>query len=109
MSQRSAADRSAASLGCGIHPPPRRVLAAGQGLCRHARLFDEGFRRRYSMLAIRPGEPLPGWVASAPRLEALAGRLGIDGAGVAATVAEWNASCAAGRDERFARGESPYE
>jgi succinate dehydrogenase/fumarate reductase flavoprotein subunit len=88
---------------------PYNELVRGFSDTRAWLVFDEGFRRRYSMLAIRPGEPLPDWMQSADRLEALAGRLGIDAAGLAATVAEWNASCTAGRDERFARGESPYE
>ena len=88
---------------------PYNELVKGFADTRAWLVFDEGFRRRYSMLAIRPGEPLPEWVTSAPSLDDLAGRLGIDAAGLGATVAEWNASCAAGRDERFARGESPYE
>jgi 3-oxosteroid 1-dehydrogenase len=72
-------------------------------------VFDEGFRRRYSLLAVRPGEPLPDWVASGVTLAELAGRTGIDPEGLEAGVVLWNAMCRGGRDEIFGRGESPYD
>lgn len=45
-----------------------------------------------------------GQVLSAPTLEALAARLGVDAAGLARTVAEYNAAVDGGEDTRFGRG-----
>ncbi|GAA1393772.1 FAD-dependent oxidoreductase [Pseudonocardia kongjuensis] len=50
----------------------------------------------------------PGRVVSAPSVEELARRAGIDAAGLAATVAGYNAACARGRDDAFGRGERPW-
>ena len=72
-------------------------------------VFDEGFRERYALPGVRPDQPVPEWVARAATLAALARAAGFDGEALEPTVAEWNAMCAAGRDERFARGESPYD
>lgn len=44
-----------------------------------------------------------GYIVEGVTLEELAGKIGVDPAGLAATVAEWNASCAAGADARFGR------
>jgi 3-oxosteroid 1-dehydrogenase len=84
----------------------------GRGEFPNARawlVFDEGFRRRYSLLGVRPGEPLPDWVARADTLDALAAVTGIDAEGLAATAVLWNAMCRNGEDELFGRGESPYD
>jgi 3-oxosteroid 1-dehydrogenase len=72
-------------------------------------VFDEGFRERYALPGIRPDRPLPDWLARGETLGALARAAGFGGAALEATVAEWNAMCAAGRDARFARGESAYD
>jgi succinate dehydrogenase/fumarate reductase flavoprotein subunit len=72
-------------------------------------VFDEGFRRRYSLLDIRPDEPLPARVARGATLAELAERTGIDLQGLEASVVLWNAMCRHGRDEIFGRGESPYD
>ena len=44
-----------------------------------------------------------GWISTADSIEALAAKVGRDPARVAATVREYNRSCAAGRDSRFGR------
>jgi 3-oxosteroid 1-dehydrogenase len=72
-------------------------------------VFDEGFRERYALPGVRPDGPVPDWVARADTLAGLASGLGIRGEALERTVAEWNAMSAAGRDERFDRGESPYD
>jgi succinate dehydrogenase/fumarate reductase flavoprotein subunit len=38
-----------------------------------------------------------------PTLDGIAGEFGLDRAGFAATIAEWNAACAAGADKKFGR------
>ena len=72
-------------------------------------MFDEGFRERYALPGVRPDQPVPDWVARGATLAALARAAGFGGESLEPTVAEWNAMCAAGRDERFARGESAYD
>jgi 3-oxosteroid 1-dehydrogenase len=72
-------------------------------------VFDQGFRERYSLLAVRPGAPLPDWVARGATPAALAAATGIDAGGLEATLARWNSACHNGRDAEFGRGESPYD
>lgn len=48
-------------------------------------------------------EMAKGWITSADTIEALAVKLGRDPAALAATVAQYNASCAAGSDEAYHR------
>ena len=72
-------------------------------------VFDQGFRARYSLLAVRPGAPLPDWVARGATPAALAAATGIDAGGLEATLARWNSACHNGRDAEFGRGESPYD
>jgi 3-oxosteroid 1-dehydrogenase len=70
---------------------------------------DEQYRRKYGMPGVRDGEPVPDWITQAGSLEALAGALGIDPAGLTEEVARYNADCLAGSDSRFRRGEMAYE
>ncbi len=72
-------------------------------------LFDEGFRRRYSFPAARPGGPMPGWVVQAASVDTLARATGLDADTLAGTTDRWNSGCAAGRDAEFGRGVSAYE
>lgn len=57
----------------------------------------------------KPGDPLPDLVVQADTLEALAEKLGIDAAGLAAEVASFNAEAEAGTDSKFHRGERAYD
>lgn len=72
-------------------------------------IFDSQFRAKYPVLTVMPADPDPEWLAKADTLDALAASLGIDAAGLAATVARFNAMAQAGRDDEFHRGESTYE
>jgi succinate dehydrogenase/fumarate reductase flavoprotein subunit len=87
----------------------RRDRAGGFPNARAWLVFDEAFRRRYSILQVRPGEPLPDWVASGATPGELAQRTGIDAEGLGASIVLWNAMCRHAGDELYARGESPYE
>ena len=72
-------------------------------------VFDAQYRARYPVGTVMPGAPLPVWVHRADTLEALAGKLGIDGAALIATVGRFNAFARDGHDPDFARGTSAYD
>ena len=72
-------------------------------------VFDAQYRARYPIGTVLPSAPLPDWVHRADTLEALAGKLGIDGPALTATVARFNAFARDGHDPDFARGTSAYD
>jgi 3-oxosteroid 1-dehydrogenase len=51
----------------------------------------------------------PGWLMTAPTLDALAERVGLPAPALQATVTRFNGFCLKGRDEDFRRGESIWE
>jgi len=72
-------------------------------------ILDDGFRRRYTFPAARPGADLPGWAVRAESVAELAEKTGMPADGLTATIDKWNADCAAGVDRSFGRGENAYE
>ena len=72
-------------------------------------VFDERFRKSYSIATCTPDSPTPTWMATAATLEELAAEVGIDVAGLADQVREYNAYAAQGVDPVFHRGESAYD
>ena len=75
---------------------------------------DHAFIRHYGLGAVKPA-PMPlgaalrsGYLLRGATLEALAQACGIDPAGLRATVQRYNQQAQAGRDEDFAKGETPY-
>jgi 3-oxosteroid 1-dehydrogenase len=72
-------------------------------------VFDAQYREKYLLLTIMPGDPDPDWLPRDESLSGLASQVGIDAAGLEATVARWNELVAAGKDADFGRGESGYE
>jgi 3-oxosteroid 1-dehydrogenase len=72
-------------------------------------VFDEGYRARYPLPGIPGDGPVPHWVARGGSLADLAARIGVGPAALQETVRRWNASCAAGTDQDFHRGENAYE
>jgi succinate dehydrogenase/fumarate reductase flavoprotein subunit len=78
-------------------------------------IADSVALKRYGLGMIRPGsvnlKPFldDGYLAKADSLAALAGRLGIDAAGLAETVEKMNGYAAAGEDPEFHRGVTAYE
>jgi 3-oxosteroid 1-dehydrogenase len=72
-------------------------------------IFDERFRKSYSVATVTPDAPTPAWMPNAPTLEELAGKVGIDPAGLLDQVASYNKHAAQGVDPEFHRGESVYD
>lgn len=72
-------------------------------------IFDQNFRDKYALSSWMPGVPLPeSVVARGETLAELAGKLGIDAAGLEATVARFNPMAEAGVDTDFRRGTRPW-
>ena len=72
-------------------------------------VFDAQYRTRYPVGTVMPGDPLPDWIASAATLGELAAKIGVDEAGLAATVERFNRNARNGHDPDFARGTSAYD
>ena len=72
-------------------------------------VFDAQYRTRYPVGTVMPGDPLPDWIASAATLGELAAKIGVDEAGLAATVERYNRNARNGHDPDYARGTSAYD
>jgi 3-oxosteroid 1-dehydrogenase len=72
-------------------------------------IIDNQAREKYPLASIMPGDPLPEGVgATAGSLAELAQKIGVDAAGLEATVARFNAASERGEDPEFGRGSSPW-
>jgi len=72
-------------------------------------IFDQNYRDKYAFCAYMPGQPVPETLlARADTLAGLAEKLGVDAAGLQATVARFNPMAEAGVDEDFDRGTYPW-
>jgi 3-oxosteroid 1-dehydrogenase len=72
-------------------------------------VLDHAFVEKYALLTVVPGMPLPEWIVKAESLDELAGKVGIDAKGLAATVARFNEFAVTGVDADYRRGESVYD
>ncbi|MFZ6045377.1 FAD-dependent oxidoreductase [Pseudomonas sp. CR3202] len=97
-----------------------RLHQAGTDTSRLWIIFDADFRRKYIVSPILTSKLMPDWripksyfdeafLSKADTLEELALKVGIDVAGLAATVERFNRFAAAGKDEEFGRGDSEYD
>lgn len=66
-------------------------------------VFDEEWKATYRLGHVKPGEA-PSWMPRATSAADLAGKIGVDPAGLEATLATFNTGAAKGRDEQFGRG-----
>ena len=72
-------------------------------------VFDERFRRSYSVGTVTPDAPTPPWMLEASTLAELAVLAGIDSDGLTAQVEEFDHHARDGVDPVFHRGESVYD
>ncbi len=78
-------------------------------------VLDQRYRNRYLFAGLGPRQPFPGrWykhgvVAKADTLAELAGKVGVDPAGLVDTVRRFNQMARAGADTDFHRGDSAYD
>jgi 3-oxosteroid 1-dehydrogenase len=74
-------------------------------------VFDHHFYETYELMRAVPQEPgvWPEWLHTGETLEALAESLGVDAAGLAATVERFNGFAAQGEDPDFGRGGNPWD
>lgn len=85
---------------------------ANEGRPRHLPswvVFDHQYRSRYPVITARAGGADPEWLLAGESLTDLAGRAGIDAAGLEHTVDRWNGFVASGRDLDYGRGDSFYD
>ena len=68
-------------------------------------IFDQNYATTYSFGGFPAGTAIPDWVARADNIGSLAGKLGLDEAGLVKTVKRFNSFVKAGRDTDFHRGE----
>ncbi|MDQ0866892.1 FAD-dependent oxidoreductase [Arthrobacter globiformis] len=71
-------------------------------------VFDAAYLAKYPVAGSAAGSPTA-WMTAADSLEELAGKVGIDPAGLAATVVRFNAGASEGVDPEFHRGATPQD
>jgi len=72
-------------------------------------VMDSQCRNKYPLGSVMPGEAIPeGLAVTADSLEELAGLIGVDAAGLTATVQTYNGYCETGVDPDFQRGSYPW-
>ncbi len=72
-------------------------------------VFDSNYMEKYALQTVVPGMPIPEWLPKADSLDELAEQLGIDAAGLRATVERFNQFAEIGKDADFQRGDSTYD
>lgn len=72
-------------------------------------IVDAQYLERYVFVTAMAGRPIPEYITQAETLEELAAKLGIDAAGLAATVTRFNGFAHDGVDRDFRRGHSAFD
>jgi hypothetical protein len=71
-------------------------------------IFDEQYVQSHSFAGRPPGSAIPSWVARGATIAELAATLGIDVAGLANTVENFNRDVRGGCDTAYHRGDTPW-
>jgi len=72
-------------------------------------IFDQAYLRRYGFAHLTPTDTSPAWLTHADSIENLAAMIGVEPAGIARTVSQWNTYVDQGKDADFCRGQSVYD
>ena len=72
-------------------------------------IIDQRYRDKYHTFNTPPGGAVPSFMMQADTLQELAQKAGIDGEGLAATVAHFNDMVVNGHDDDFNRGDNTYD
>jgi succinate dehydrogenase/fumarate reductase flavoprotein subunit len=72
-------------------------------------VFDQTYADKYGSFGTPAGEPIAEWIPRAATLRELVAQVGIDPAGLEATIARWNTFVDNEQDEEFGRGDSAYD
>lgn len=72
-------------------------------------VFDESFKKRYTVASVPATRQAPGWFAKQTSLSELAAVVGVDAEGLARTVTRFNAMASAGRDLDYGRGDAKHD
>ena len=72
-------------------------------------VFDRRYKTQWPVASAPPGDEVPDWMASAPSAQQLGVCIGVDGAALASTIAQFNDNAVQGIDPEFDRGARSYD
>ncbi|MHB8593160.1 MAG: FAD-dependent oxidoreductase [Acidimicrobiales bacterium] len=72
-------------------------------------VFDAGYRSRYPVGPLQPGDADPGWLLRADDIAGLAGAIGVPPAALEAAIGRFNSGAENGEDPEFGRGAQHYD
>jgi succinate dehydrogenase/fumarate reductase flavoprotein subunit len=72
-------------------------------------IFDHKLKEGMPILSMQPGKPAPAWIAQAPTIRELAGKIGLDPDALETTLRRFNEGAARGEDPDFRRHEIAFQ